>query len=114
MNEAIRTATEELEALAGALERQAPALDQEVPSSAAARVRALVRHVAALDQPAGGRRPLPSAAAAWKERGWQVVSLEPTPVAGYMWTAADAACLWTATDREYFTRAGLEPWPLPR
>jgi hypothetical protein len=112
MNEAIRKATEELEALACALERQAIAWDKEVPS-AAARVRALALHVAALDQPAGGRRSLPSAAAAWKERGWQVVSLEPQPVAEGLWAAADAACLWTAAEREYFTRAGLEPWPLP-
>ena len=112
MNEAIRTATEELEALACALERQATAWGKEAPS-AAARVRALARHLAALDQPAGGRQPLPSTAAAWKERGWQVVSLVPKPVAEGLWTAADAEGLWTATDREYFTRAGLEPWPLP-
>ena len=113
MNEAIRKATEELEALACDLERQATAWDKEVPSSAAARVRALARHVAALDQPAGGRQPLPSAAAAWKERGWQVVSLEPKPVAEGLWAAADAEGLWTAAEREYFTQTGLEPWPLP-
>lgn len=110
MNEAIRNAIEELEALACALERQAPAWDKAVPS-AAARVRTLALHVAALDQPAGGRRSLPSAAAAWRACGWQVVSLEP--VAASLWTAADAEGLWTAADREYFTRAGLEPWPVP-
>lgn len=111
MHEAIRKAIEELEALACDLERQAPAWDKEVPSSAAARVRALALHVAALDQPAEGRLPLPSTAAAWRERGWQVVSLAPTPVAEGLWTATDAEGPWTAANREYFTRAGREPWP---
>ncbi len=79
MNEAIRKATEALEALACALEHQAAAWDKEVPS-AAARVRALALHMAALNQPARVQRFLPSAADAWRERGWQVVSLEPEPV----------------------------------
>ena len=114
MNEDISKVAEELEALACDLEYQVTAWDKDLPR-VAARVRALAKHVAALDQPAGVRRPLPSAAAAWSERGWQVVPLdpEPKPVAECLWTAADAECLWTAADREYFTQAGLEPWPLP-
>jgi hypothetical protein len=103
MSEDIRKAIEELEALGCDLERQATAWDKEVPS-AAARVRALALHVAALDRPAGVRWSLPSAAAAWRERGWQVVSLEPKPV---------VEGLWTAAERASFTRAGLDPWPLP-
>lgn len=78
MNEAIRKATEELEALACDLERQVTAWDKDLPS-VATRLRALAVHLAAYDQSDGTRRALSGAADAWQKRGWHVVSQEPAP-----------------------------------
>jgi hypothetical protein len=78
MNEAIRKATEGLEALACDLERQVTAWDKDLPS-VAVRLRALAVYVAPLDQPAGAQRSLLGTAAVWVERGWHVVLPEPDP-----------------------------------
>jgi hypothetical protein len=78
MNEAIRKATEELEALACDLERQTTAWDGDMPS-AAARVRTLAMHLAALDQPGGAPHFLPGAATSRGEQSWHVVLPEADP-----------------------------------
>jgi hypothetical protein len=75
MNEAIRQATEELEALACDLERQVTAWDKDLPG-VAARLRALAAHLAAYDRSGGTHRAFAGAADAWVERGWHVVSQE--------------------------------------
>lgn len=78
MNETIRKAVEELEALACDLERQGTAWDKNLPS-VAARLRALAAHVATIDQPGGAPRFLPGAASARGEQSWHVVLPEPDP-----------------------------------
>lgn len=78
MNQAIRKATVELEALACDLERQASAWNKDLPG-VAARLRALAGHLAPLDYPEGGPRFLPGAATARGEQSWHVVLPEPDP-----------------------------------
>jgi hypothetical protein len=76
MNEAIRKATAELEALACELEHQVTAWNKDLPG-VAARLRALAAHVATIDQPEGAPRFLPGAATARGEQNWHVVLSEP-------------------------------------
>jgi hypothetical protein len=79
VNEAIRKATEELEALACDLERQVTAWNKDLPG-VAARLRVLAAHVAASDQAGEALRFLPGAATARGEQSWHVVLPEPKPV----------------------------------
>lgn len=75
MNEDIRKATEELEALACDLERQITAWNKDLPG-VAARLRALAVRLAASDQAGGALRFLPGAATARGEQSWHVVLSE--------------------------------------
>jgi hypothetical protein len=78
MNQAIRKAAEELEALACDLERQVTAWNKDLPG-VAARLRTLAGHLAPLDYPEGAPRFLPGAATAHGEQNWHVVLPEPDP-----------------------------------
>jgi hypothetical protein len=78
MNEAIRKATEELEALACDLERQVTAWTKDLPG-VATRLRALAAHLATIDLSEGAPRFLPGAATARGEQNWHVVLPEPDP-----------------------------------